>query len=54
MLFRDLRMIFRIYQFNIKQSKDRTTDTDVVTEESLYKAARSFIEFMDRMAAERI
>ena len=43
-----------LYQFNIKQSKDRTTDTDVVTEDNLYKAARSFIEFMDRMAAERI
>ncbi len=43
-----------LYQFNIKQSKDRTTDTDVVTEDNLYKSARSFIEFMDRIAAERI
>lgn len=43
-----------LYQFNINQSKDRITDTDVVTTDNLYKAAKSFIEFMDRMAAERI
>ncbi|MCR4789166.1 MAG: DUF6240 domain-containing protein [Lachnospiraceae bacterium] len=42
-----------LYQFNIKQTKDRITDTDVITTDNLYKAAKSFIGFMDRMAAER-
>ena len=43
-----------ITQFNVKQTKDRQKDTDVVTTDNLYRAAKTFIEYMDSKAAERI
>ncbi|MCR4990304.1 MAG: DUF6240 domain-containing protein [Lachnospiraceae bacterium] len=43
-----------LYQFNLKQTTQVQADTDVVTTDSLYKAAKEFISFMNGMAAERI